>query len=145
MRRRLVIALAFLLLLIPSAQFAWRQPRYAGLRAAARRCADVRVGAQGIAHGHGYRIGSLPENPYQTKYPPLVSGVLSRLVWHLNPHFPEQLGDSDAFSLALAGAVSGLACWLYRQYGFPPTQALLLTAALGLSPYMVLFGSLMLS
>ena len=48
------------------------------------------VTAQSIAHGQGYRIPSLPENPYQTKYPPLFPAYLS-LAWILNPSFPGNL------------------------------------------------------
>jgi len=102
------------------------------------------VSAQGIAQGHGYRIGSLPENPYQTKYPPLFPAYLA-LVWHLNPNFPENLVTATLFIWPWLAVCLGLAYWLYRQYGFSEPRALLLTAALGLSPYMVLFGSMMLS
>ena len=102
------------------------------------------VSAQGIAQGHGYRIGSLPENPYQTKYPPLFPAYLA-LVWHLNPSFPENLVTATLFIWPWLAVCLGLACWLYRQYGFSAPRALLLTTALGLSPYMVLFGSMMLS
>jgi hypothetical protein len=143
MLRRAGLVLAFLLLLIPSAQFAWRNrdmPDFGRLHDDAL----MFVSAQGIAQGHGYRIGSLPENPYQTKYPPLFPAYLA-LVWHLNPHFPENLATATWFTWPWLAMCLGLACWLYRDYGFSGTRALLLTAALGLSPYMVLFGSMMLT
>ncbi len=143
MPRRLLIAIAFLLLLIPSAQFAWRNrdmPDFGRLHDDAL----MFVSAQGIAQGHGYRIGSLPENPYQTKYPPLFPAYLA-LVWHLNPNFPENLATATLFTWPWLALCLALACWLYRQYGFSEPRALLLTAALGLSPYMALFGSMMLS
>ncbi|MDP8988458.1 MAG: hypothetical protein M3N41_00055 [Acidobacteriota bacterium] len=143
MPRRLVIAIAFLLLLIPSAQFAWRNrdmPDFGRLHDDAL----LFVSAQGIAQGNGYRIGSLPENPYQTKYPPLFPAYLA-LVWHLNPNFPENLTTATLFTWPWLAICLALACWLYREYGFSEPRALLLTAALGLSPYMALFGSMMLS
>jgi hypothetical protein len=137
------MVIAFLLLLIPSAQFAWRNrdmPDFGRLHDDAL----MFVSAQGIAQGHGYRIGSLPENPYQTKYPPLFPAYLA-LVWHLNPKFPENLATATFFTWPWLAICLGLACLLYRQYGFSAERSLLLTAALGLSPYMALFGSMMLT
>jgi len=102
------------------------------------------VTAQSIAHGEGYRIPSLPENPYQTKYPPLFPAYLS-LAWMLNPSFPGNLATVTVLVWPWLVVCLALAWALYRKDGLPPARALLLTAALGLSPYMVLFGSLMLS
>src|SRR5947207_2072128 len=45
------------------------------------------VTAKSIADGSGYRIISLPGEPYQTKYPPVFPILLST-VWRINPHFP---------------------------------------------------------
>ncbi|MDP9114979.1 MAG: hypothetical protein M3O20_15030 [Acidobacteriota bacterium] len=143
MPRRVGLLIAFLLLLVPSAQFAWRNrdmPDFGRLHDDAL----MFVSAQGIAQGSGYRIGSLPENPYQTKYPPLFPAYLA-LVWHLNPHFPENVATATLFTWPWLAICLVLACWQYRQYGFSEPRALLLTAALGLSPYMALFGSMMLS
>src|ERR1019366_9438147 len=94
--------------------------------------------------GQGYRIPSLPENPYQTKYPPLFPALLS-LAWMLNPSFPGNLAIASIMIWPWLVVFLVLAWVLYRQEGFTPERTLLLTAALGLSPYMVLFGSLMLS
>jgi len=143
MQRRVGMVIAFLLLLIPSAQFAWRNrdmPDFGRLHDDAL----MFVSAQGIAQGHGYRLGSLPENPYQTKYPPLFPAYLA-LVWHLNPKFPENLATATLFTWPWLAVCLVLACWLYQQYGFSERRALLLTAALGLSPYLALFGSMMLT
>ena len=143
MRSRAAVVLAFIVLLIPSAQFAWRNadmPDFGRLHDDA----VMFVTAQSIAHGHGYRIPSLPENPYQTKYPPLFPAYLS-LAWMLNPSFPGNLATATVLIWPWLVVFLALAWALYRQDGFPPERALLLTAALGLSPYMVLFGSLMLS
>ncbi len=143
MRSRAALVLAFIVFLIPSAQFAWRNadmPDFGRLHDDA----VMFVTAQSIAQGHGYRIPSLPENPYQTKYPPLFPAYLS-LAWMLNPSFPGNLATATVLIWPWLVVFLALAWALYRQDGFPPTRALLLTAALGLSPYMVLFGSLMLS
>jgi len=46
--------------------------------------------AKSIVEGNGYKIASLPGQPYQTKYPPLFSLLLA-LVWKLDSSFPENL------------------------------------------------------
>ncbi|MBM3798106.1 MAG: hypothetical protein FJW31_29635, partial [Acidobacteria bacterium] len=48
------------------------------------------VAGKSLAEGNGYRIASLPEQPYQTKYPPLYPAVLAA-VWKLAPEFPGNL------------------------------------------------------
>jgi hypothetical protein len=102
------------------------------------------VTAQSIAQGHGYRISSLPENPSQTKYPPLFPAYLS-LAWMLNPRFPGNLATATFLVWPWLVVFLVLAWVMYRQDGLTALRATLLTAALALSPYMVLFGSLMLS
>ncbi len=46
--------------------------------------------AKSLADGAGYRIISLPEQPVQTKYPPLYPLFLAA-VWKIQPSFPENL------------------------------------------------------
>lgn len=46
--------------------------------------------AKSIAEGNGYRIASLPGQPYQTKYPPLYPALLA-LIWKLDSSFPANL------------------------------------------------------
>jgi hypothetical protein len=46
--------------------------------------------AKSLAEGQGYRIISLPNEPAQTKYPPLYPFVLS-LIWRVYPQFPQNL------------------------------------------------------
>jgi hypothetical protein len=57
------------------------------------------VTAKALADGKGYRIESLPDERWQTKYPPAFPFLLS-LVWKLFPEFP---GNSAGF-LILAWA-----------------------------------------
>ena len=59
------------------------------------------VTAQALATGQGYRIISLPDQPAQTKYPPLYPFLLS-LIWRCFPDFPENLPRLIAFSVMLA-------------------------------------------
>lgn len=98
------------------------------------------VSAKSLAEGHGFRIASLPGDPAQTKYPVLYPLFLAA-IWKLNPHFPENLWLarlSSWFLLAIALAL----CWIYyRRQGFSEGRTILLTALLGLNPYMILFGA----
>ena len=48
------------------------------------------VCAKALASGHGYRILSLPMEPLQTKYPPLVATALSS-IFRIFPAFPQNV------------------------------------------------------
>lgn len=98
------------------------------------------LSARSIASGEGYRIPSLPENPYQTKYPPLYPLLLS-IVWKLDARFPENLALAGALSWGLFAVCLGVAWTLYRSDGFSAKKACLLIAMLGVCPYMILFGT----
>ena len=69
------------------------------------------ISAKSLADGNGYRIESLPEQPYQTKYPPLYPVLLSS-IWKLWPHFPS--------NVPIAALVSWIALplWLYLSWLF---------------------------
>lgn len=69
------------------------------------------VAAKTLAEGDGYRIGSVPTIPAQTKYPPLYSHFLS-WIWRLNPTFPENLFWMKATSAAFLAAIV-LLCGLF--------------------------------
>jgi hypothetical protein len=102
------------------------------------------LSAQSLATGHGYRIPSLPENPAQTKFPPLFTLYLS-MIWRINPAFPANL-VLGSFGCWVALAVCLALAWrLYRSDGFSEKRTWVLVALLGLSPYMILFGSTMFS
>ncbi len=59
------------------------------------------VTAKSLAQGDGYKILSLPGSPLQTKYP-IMFPLLLAAVWHINPHFPENLAAIETLSLLLA-------------------------------------------
>ena len=127
---------AALLLLLPAAQFAWQcrqMPEFGYLHDDA----ILFVSAKSAAHG-AYRIESLPEEPAQTKYPPLYPFYLS-LIWRIDPHFPENLQLATWFSFALVPVLLLLA-WLYYRRDLSEPRAWLLTALLAVNPYIVLFG-----
>jgi hypothetical protein len=133
----------FLLLLIPSAQFAWRNrdmPEFAYLHDDG----ILFVSARSLAAGDGYRIHSLPENPAQTKFPPLYPLYLS-LIWQMNPVFPANLALGSFGCWMVLAACLALAWRLYRSDGFSEKRTWVLVGLLGLSPYMILFGSMMFS
>jgi hypothetical protein len=128
----------FLLLIVPSAHFAWRNrdmPDFARLHDDGLLFSS----AKSLASGQGYRIPSLPENPYQTKYPPLYPALLS-LIWKANPDFPANLPLAGAISWVIFAACIAL-CWrLYCLEGWSEKHAWLLAALLAVNPYMILFG-----
>lgn len=136
---RLARVLMFALVLVPSAEYAWRNRDMPGF---ARLHDDglLFLSAKSLAAGDGYRIPSLPENPYQTKYPPLYPLFLST-VWKVAPRFPSNLAVAVAFSWGLFAACLGLAWALYRSDGFSERKRWILLAMLGVCPYMILFGT----
>lgn len=135
--------IVFLFLLVPSAQFAWRNRDMAEF-AYLHDDGLFFVSAKSLASGNGYRIPSLPENPYQTKFPPLYPLFLSA-VWLLNPVFPENLGLATGLCWLVLVAGLWLARHLYKSDGFSEERNWLLTGLLGFCPYLILFGSTMFS
>src|SRR5271168_3489810 len=114
--RRWLRAAFLLLLLIPSARFAWRNrdmPDFARLHDDGLLFSS----AKSLAGGDGYRIPSLPENPYQTKYPPLYPALLS-LIWTADADFPRNLPLATAVSWMIFAACIALCLMLYRGDGF---------------------------
>jgi hypothetical protein len=131
--------LIFLLVLVPSAFYAWKNPdmpEFAKLHDGGL----LYGSAKSLATGQGYRILSLPEEPAQTKYPILYPLFLSS-VWKLNPSFPDNLRLARLFSWMVLVVCLALA-WVYmRKEGFNDVRTIILVALLGLDPYMILFGS----
>jgi hypothetical protein len=56
------------------------------------------VTAKALASDHEYKIVSLPDEPWQTKYPPLYPLALS-VLWRANPDFPGNLILFFSFSI----------------------------------------------
>jgi hypothetical protein len=78
------------------------------------------VSAKALADGSGYRIPSLPRQPWQTKYPPVFPALLA-LVWKLNPRFPSNV------------PLATLAVWLVFPVYVMLVRAVLLRFGLGRS------------
>src|SRR5579863_7047558 len=141
MSKRLLKLSILLGMLLPAAQFAWRcrqMPEFGYLHDDA----ILFVSAKSAAHGD-YRIESLPEEPAQTKYPPLYPYYLS-LIWRINPHFPENLQLATWFSFALLPPFLLLA-WFYYRRELDEPRSWLLTALLAVNPFIVLFSCTMFS
>ncbi len=97
------------------------------------------VTAKSLAEGGGYRIASLPDQPPQTKYPPLFPLLLS-LVWRVDPHFPSNLPLAALVVWILFPVFLYLVKRLFEDWGLSQREARWLTVAVGLSPVAVLFS-----
>src|SRR5207248_9770976 len=75
------------------------------------------VSAKSLAEGHGYRILSLPNQPLQTKYPPLFPALLA-LVWKVNPAFPANLPLATLFTWLILPVYLWLVRSMLKEYGF---------------------------
>ena len=95
--------------------------------------------AKSLAQGGGYRIASLPAEPYQTKYPPLYPALLSG-IWKLNPDFPSNLPAATLLAWLLLPAYLAMVWLFLRQYGFRGARALGLLLAATLNPVAVVFS-----
>lgn len=74
------------------------------------------VTAKALAEGQGYRIISLPDEPRQTKYPPLFPALLA-VIWKVGPTFPANVPWLKAVPLLAAFAWFGLTALLFRRLG----------------------------
>jgi hypothetical protein len=143
LRSRLAKACVLLAALAPSAWLAWS---YRDLPHLGWYHDDTLywVSAKSLAEGGGYRIPSLPEQPYQTKYPPLYPLLLAG-VWRLFPEFPANLTPAlllnwlwlPPFLLAARRALRDLGLSVQASGG--------LTALLALSPVTVLLSVTLMS
>jgi hypothetical protein len=142
--RRLALFLLFLLLLLPSAYFAWYRRDMPHFGRWIHDDSVYFVSAKSLADGHGYRILSLPDVPFQTKYPPLYPMVLAG-IWKLNPNFPANLRLATLVSWLTVPVLLFLCLRLFRAYGFSEKHAWAMTALLAVNPYLAILSSTMLS
>ena len=98
------------------------------------------VGAKGLASGEGYRILSLPAEPYQTKFPPGYPFFLS-IAWRLYPAFPANLKFAMMLNWLIYPVFVALSYLWLRRTGRP----ILSTALIALNPYVILFSTYMMS
>ena len=138
MLRKLAAIGVFLLALAPSAYLGWtlRAMPHLGYY---HDDGIYWVSAKSLAAGDGYRIASLPGQPYQTKYPPLYPALLA-LIWKANPQFPANLPLATLLSWLLLPLYLAMLWALLRQYGFRPVEQGLLVLVAGLSPVAAVFS-----
>lgn len=101
------------------------------------------VTAKSVAEGD-YRIQSLPENPLQTKFPPLYPLYLS-MIWSTNPHFPDNLALATWLSWIVLVVFVGFVLLYTRRETLGELRIWILIALIALNPYLILFGCTMFS
>src|SRR5581483_216233 len=134
--------LIFIGLLVPSAHYAWQDrtmPDFGYLHDDGL----FFVTAKSFASG-SFRVESLPEQPAQTKFPPLYPAYLS-LVWRIHPQFPQNLATATLLSWLVLAACLVLSWTMYQRYKLGEPRAWILTALLAINPYLILFGTRMFS
>ena len=100
--------------------------------------------AKSLAQGHGYRILSLPQQPFETKYPPLFALALS-LIWKLDPRFPENLQLATVFAWVWLPIFLALAWRWFSRAGFGLRGRIALCAVLAFSPWVVFLSTTLMS
>jgi len=135
---RLTVIAVFLAALAPSAYLAWtlRTMPHLGFY---HDDSIYWISARSLAMGDGYRIESLPGQPYQTKYPPLYPALLAA-IWKLDPQFPANLPLATLFAWLLLPLFLASLWLLLRQYGFNLRERSILLLIAALSPVTVVFG-----
>jgi hypothetical protein len=138
MLKRLTAAAVFVFALAPSAYLAWtlRAMPHLGYY---HDDSIYWVSAQSLAQGNGYKIASLPGEPYQTKYPPVYPALLAG-IWKINPNFPSNLPLATLFAWLLLPVYLAVAWLAFRQLGFDWRQQCAMVAITGLSPVAAVFS-----
>jgi hypothetical protein len=102
------------------------------------------VTAKALASGAGYRIISLPDTPFQTKYPILFPFVLS-LVWRAVPSFPANLVWLRLVPLIASVGWLGVSWRVMRRAGTPVDVTILAVALTVVSPWTIFLSTTLLS
>ncbi len=97
------------------------------------------IGAKSLAEGHGYKILSIPGQPFQTKYPPVFSALLA-LAWKWNPSFPANLPVATLLTWLVLPAYLLLVRAFLKHYGFSSTEQAVLCLIAGLNPFCALLS-----
>src|SRR5271165_5679341 len=95
--------------------------------------------AKSLAEGRGYRIASLPGEPYQTKYTPVYPAVLA-LVWKVNPSFPSNLPAATLLAWSLFPPYLAMVWLILPRLGFAGWRRIALWVSSALSPVAVVFS-----
>ncbi len=95
--------------------------------------------AKSLAEGQGYRIPSLVEDPYQTKYGPLFPLYMS-LAWRIQPSFPANLRVAAWLGWLTIPVFLALSLLLYQSWGIKGVRLWILLVLLAVNPYVIHFG-----
>ena len=136
--RKLTVIGVFLAALAPPAYLAWtlRSMPHLGFY---HDDSIYWVSGRSLATGDGYRIQSLPGQPYQTKYPPLYPALLAA-IWKIDPQFPANLPLATLFAWLLLPLFLAMLWFLLRQYGFSLRERYVLILMAALSPVTAVFS-----
>lgn len=137
--RRLAPALALIALSLPTLLFVWNNrdvPHFGVLQDDGMYFIDGKA----LAQGAGYRILSLPAQPYDTRYPPLYPLYLS-LAWRAVPAYPSNLAMAVMLSWLCLPVVLLLACWWCVRQCFPVPITWWVVGLFALNPYVLFFIS----
>lgn len=100
--------------------------------------------AKSLHDGKGYRIASLPGEPFQTKYPPGLPAYLS-LAWALNPEFPSNLIQASWLQFLWMPALLALSLWHWLDWGFTGWRRWVLATILATNAYILYFTATLMS
>ena len=134
---------AFLALLLPSLWFAWLyqdNPRFGDFSDDA----FYFIGAKSIATGQDYRALSLPNSPYQTKYPPGYPAYLSA-AWGNGSSFPDNIKQAVWLQWRMLPILLLLAMFYWTKLGFEQKWVWGFAALLACNPYMIFFSVMLMS
>ncbi len=137
--RRWVPALALLVLCLPTLIFVWINrdvPHFGVLQDDGMYLIDGKA----LAEGAGYRILSLPAQPYDTRYPPLYPLYLS-LAWRATASYPAALTAAVMLSWLCLPAVLLLGYWWCVGQRFSVPITWLTVGLFALNPYVLFFVS----
>ena len=76
------------------------------------------IDGRGLAQGSGYRVMSLPSQPFDTRYPPLYP-LYPSIAWRLIPAFPANLPTALMLSWLSLPVVLLLTFFWCRRHRFP--------------------------
>ncbi|HEV2198185.1 MAG TPA: glycosyltransferase family 39 protein [Bryobacteraceae bacterium] len=139
-----ILAISLILAaLLPSAWLAWRF-RSMPQMGAYHDDAMYLQSAKSLAEGRGYRIPSLPDTPYQTKYPPVFPFLMS-LIWRMDPQFPGNLSKLTALCWSMLPLYVLLLYRVLNRWGLAPLESAAICALTALSPHFVLAGMMTMS
>jgi hypothetical protein len=102
------------------------------------------VAGKSIAEGLGPKILSLPSEPAQTKYPPVLPFLIS-LIWRVHPGYEGIRPWLTALSWSFVPLLFAGLLILYRRWGLPPAGVWALLGFLSVSGYFALMGTFLMS